>query len=162
MPHEEAVRPAGLGDLEAVTSLYVELKRHHAALQPDNPRYGVPDEHWRGVARRHLEGPDHAAYLALQGGRAVGLAVLHLAEKPWGTSCEIDTLIVEPDARARGHGTRLMDACERHARAAGARGLRVDVLEVNSQGREFYERRGYELFAVRYGKAVAGAAGESS
>ena len=64
--------------------------------------------------------------------------------------------MVEEAARGRGHGTALMRAAERHARATGARAMRVNVLENNRDGRTFYERLGYATTAVRYGKNLGG------
>lgn len=146
------VRPAVPDDVDDVARLYVELKRHHRDLGPDNPRYRVPDQSLRKRTERVLADPRTTIYLAEIEGRVVGFLELTFADKPWGTSCEIETLVVEEAYRGRGCGRALMRAAELHARRQGAKGMRVDVLAANGDGRRFYEELGYELFAVRYGK----------
>ena len=63
--------------------------------------------------------------------------------------------MVDEDHRGLGLGTALMRAAEAEAHSSGARGLRVNVLQINGPARSFYEGLGYEMFAVRYGKPVA-------
>ena len=93
--------------------------------------------------------------MARSGGRVVGFVGLAYEDKPWGLSCEVKTLVVDEDRRGRGLGTALMRAAETEAHSSGARGLRVDVLQMNGPARSFYEGLGYEMFAARYGKPVA-------
>ena len=148
------VRRATPDDLDDVARLYVELKRHHRPLATDNPRYRVPDDTWRDRARRVLSDPRTTVYLAEVDDNVVGFLELTFAEKPWGVSCEIETLVISDGYRRRGYGRALMMEAERRAREEGARGMRVDILAANAEGRRFYEGLGYELFAVRYGKPI--------
>ena len=149
-----AVRRATLDDASAVASLYVELKHHHRALAPGSERYQVDDEAWERVAYESLEDPEKTVYVAEDEGGVVGFVRLDLVPKPWGISCEIATLVVEEEARRRGVGLALLRASERFAKDVRAQAMRVDVLHNNLAGRAFYEREGYSLFAVRYGKPV--------
>lgn len=151
---EWTIRRAGSADSDDVARLYVELKAHHGKLQPQNPRYQVTDSKWKDTARRALENPDLTILVAERGDRVVGFVKLSLADKPWGISGEIETLVVERSSRGRGVGTGLLEAAEARAKEAGAVGLRVDVLLSNEDGRAFYERAGYAGFALRYGKPV--------
>ncbi len=146
------IRRARPEDLDAVAGLYVELKRHHRPLQPDNPRYRVPDRRWLEVARQNLANDSVHLFVATTGGEIEGVMKLALVEKPWGTSCEIDTLVVAAGARGRGLGRALVGQAERFAVESGAAGIRVDVLSANPGGRSFYEGLGYAEFAVRFGK----------
>jgi ribosomal protein S18 acetylase RimI-like enzyme len=148
------LRGATEDDLESLVRLFLELKRHHAMLEPSNPRYSVAEDRWRMLARSALEDPSTTIYVAAAGERVVGFVTLVLVDKPWGTACEIGTLIVEDAWRNRGVGKQLLRASERFAAEGGAKGMRVDVLMSNVGGRAFYEREGYAPFAVRYGKAV--------
>jgi ribosomal protein S18 acetylase RimI-like enzyme len=150
------VRPAKIEDLPAVAHLYVVLKNHHRELQPFNPRYQVEDREWREIARRALLDEDVTLLVAERDGAVRGFVKLSIAEKPWGLSCEMDTLVVDEGWRRRGIGKELLVAAEDHAVEIGARGLRADVLVSNEGGRAFYEREGYSLLAVRYGKSIAG------
>ena len=149
-----AVRRAILDVVSAVASLYVELKHHHRVLAPSSERYQVDDEAWERVAYETLDDPDKTVFVAEDEDRVVGFVGIELASKPWGISCEIETLVVEEEARGRGVGLALLRAAERFAKDVRARALRVDVLHNNDGARAFYEREGYNLFAVRYGKPV--------
>lgn len=148
------VRPATVADKQDVARLYIQLKEHHRELQPTNPRYGVDDHHWAQVADDALRNPDVFVYVAEVGAQVAGFMKITYVQKPWGISCEIETMVVDKPRRGRGVGARLLDAAESAAREHGAKGLRVDVLIPNYEGREFYERAGFDAFAVRYGKPV--------
>jgi GNAT superfamily N-acetyltransferase len=148
------VRPASPSDHEAVAQLYVQLKRHQQELQPSNPRYTIADDRWAEVARAALEDPDVFVHVAEIGGRVVGFMKITYAEKPWGVACELETMVVDEKERGRGVGTRMLEKAEAIAHESGAKGMRIDVLIPNYGGREFYERAGYEAFAVRYGKPL--------
>ena len=156
MPVSESltIRPAETGDLDTLAVLLVELQTHHVKLQPQNPRYHVDKRRWREVAAEGLEEGRSHAFVAEVGGAVVGFVKLAFADKPWGLSCEIDTLVVTRKWRGKGIGQALMEKAEAIGADHGARGYRVDVLADNYDGREFYERAGYEIFAVRYGKPV--------
>lgn len=87
-------------------------------------------------------------------GAVVGFARFSFNERPWGKACELHTLVVSEAFRGKGVGRALMAASESAAMAAGAKGIRLDVLIGNDGGRAFYERLGYERFAWRYGKML--------
>ena len=84
----------------------------------------------------------------------VGFVRFLYREKPWGISCEIETLVVDEDWRGAGIGTRLLEATEEAAVAKGARGIRADILVGNDEGAAFWQARGYKNFALRFGKAL--------
>jgi ribosomal protein S18 acetylase RimI-like enzyme len=150
------VRRADAGDCDDVTRLFIELRDHHRQLQPRSPRYAVDDDGWAKIARTSLEDDAKTILVAEVNGHTVGFVKLGLAQKPWGLSCEVETLVVQASARGKGHGTRLMDAAEDFACAEGTQGIRVDVLVTNDLGRGFYERAGYEPLSLRYGKPTPG------
>jgi len=148
------IRRATMEDAVTVASLYVELKHHHRRLAPSAERYQVDDSAWEQVAIESLRDPETTIFVAEVDERVVGFVKLELVPKPWGTSCEIATLIIENEMRGRGIGLALLRRSEDFARQVRAQAMRVDVLHTNEPGRAFYEREGYELFAVRYGKPV--------
>ena len=148
------VRVATLDDAKDVARLYVSLQRHHVRLQPGNPRYHVGDTKWTELARASIEDPTADVFVVEDGDMMIGMMKLAYVDKPWGVSCEIDTMIVDSRHRNRGLGTIMLEAAEERAKQMGAAGLRVDVLLENYDGRRFYERAGYETIAVRYGKRI--------
>jgi ribosomal protein S18 acetylase RimI-like enzyme len=162
-PREFLIRPATPGDRAAIVSLYLELEDHHRVLQPSNARYNLGRKRWDGLVARFLADPSVAMLVAATPDVPVGFAKLMMVEKPWGLSCEIDTMVVSTRFRGRGIGRRLMDAAEAYARTHEAKAMRVTVLVENGDGRRFYEREGYGPIAVRYGKPVgrAGIPGEA-
>jgi ribosomal protein S18 acetylase RimI-like enzyme len=151
---EISIRRATLADLDEITRLYIVLKEHHVRLLPSSPRYQVPDDGWRVVAEKSLRDPGSAAFVALSSEQTVGFMKLSFVEKPWGLSCELDTMVVDPHHRSRGIGSCLLRQAERCASERGAKGMRADVLIDNYEARRFYERDGFEPTSVRYARPV--------
>lgn len=54
-------------------------------------------------------------------------------------------LLLEPEARGRGLGERVVRAAEDWVRAQGARRMRLACAEQNEGGRRFWERQGYRV-----------------
>src|SRR5687767_1653909 len=99
MAADVVVRPATSDDHAAVARLYIQLKNHHRRLQPGNPRYEVDDEKWAAVARRAIEDPNIFVFVAQVGGRVAGFMKITYEVKPWGISCEVETMVVEERER---------------------------------------------------------------
>jgi ribosomal protein S18 acetylase RimI-like enzyme len=148
------IRRATIEDVEEIARLYVVLSDHQQPIDPSNTRYRLAPEVWRRQAATILTDPERGTFVALSDGSAVGFVSCSFAAKPWGRSCEINTLVVDEASRGREIGTRLMETIERFGIEQGAAGLRVDVLTGNAAARRFYERLGYHEIAVRYAKKV--------
>ncbi len=141
------VRAAEPEDVDVVTTLHLELRDHHGRLQPDNIRYDVETEGWRQITQGAIE--EGRVWIAEAAGKVVGFMTLEFVEKPWGISCEVETLVVSEARRGSGVGRIMMRSAEELARARGARGLRVDVLIGNDEALAFYRSLGYQDTAVR-------------
>lgn len=66
----------------------------------------------------------------------------------------IDDLCVAPEARGRGVGTRLIEACEDLARARGVRHLRISVLARNDRAHRLYLAAGFDDHLLTMEKAL--------
>jgi ribosomal protein S18 acetylase RimI-like enzyme len=64
-------------------------------------------------------------------------------------SLYINVLATLPEARGRGHGTRLMGIAEEIAGEAGLPGLSLIVSDANSDARRLYARLGYRQLGSR-------------
>jgi ribosomal protein S18 acetylase RimI-like enzyme len=149
-----AVRAATPADLGDIVRLYLVLRDHHHELEPTNARYLVDKTEWELVVKRALEDPRAGVLVATADDRLIGFVKLSLVDKPWGKACEMDTLVVGHEQRGAGVGGRLVNAAERWAAKQGADAMRSNVIATNDRGRAFYEREGYEAFAIRYGKPL--------
>ena len=64
----------------------------------------------------------------------------------WGGWLQVSHLWVAEAARGVGHGTRLLENAEAHARSRGAVGATLETFSF--QARPFYERLGYQVFGT--------------
>src|SRR5947208_10041027 len=116
MPGSAAdVRLATEAELEAVTALLVAQLREHRVQTPEAKIASAI----QGLLRRPERG---RILVALEGGRPVGVAAFSFA---WpleyaDRSAWLEELYVEPAARGRGIGTRLLRAALRVAAEPGA------------------------------------------
>ncbi|MEO1329325.1 MAG: GNAT family N-acetyltransferase [Pseudomonadota bacterium] len=87
--------------------------------------YGLFGAVWRGAALWPLERPVEPGRLLMDG------------------------ICVDPEARGRGIGGRLLSAVEDEARRRGLDEVRLDVIDSNPRARALYERRGYRARVTR-------------
>lgn len=93
-------------------------------------------------------------YVAERDASPIGFVRLFYEEKAFGLACEVETLVVDDSSRGAGIGDELIRHAEAMARESGAKAMRVNVFSVNEDGRRFYEERGYQMVAARYGKTL--------
>lgn len=148
------VRLATSLDEPTLVRLQLELRDHHRLLEPENPRYAVGAEEWQRLLREALQRDDRRILVATLDESVCGFVQLSFVSKPWGTSCEMDTLVVSESQRSSGIGSALVEAAEDLAKEVGAKGIRANVLVANERGRRFCESVGYEPIAVRYAKPL--------
>ncbi len=67
-----------------------------------------------------------------------------------GRVARLYSLAVDPAARGRGTGGRLLDACAEQARERGFEEFRLEVAEANEPALALYRRAGFEPFARRH------------
>lgn len=124
-----SVRPAKLGDAEALTSIALLSKGS----------WGYPDEYlqlWKDeltITGAYIDA--HVVWCAEQGGTVVGFySLTQVAE-----GLELDFLYLLPDHMGQGVGSALLRHAMEHARAMGVQSLRI-VSDPNAEG--FYTKHG--------------------
>jgi GNAT superfamily N-acetyltransferase len=93
---------------------------------------------------RLLPLPEVVAVIAEDDG-PVGFALLTLRPAIWfdGPVAQLEELYVVPALRDRGIGTRILDLARQVVRDAGAPEMHINVDEVDTDTRRFYERHGF-------------------
>lgn len=127
-----AIRPAGPGDLAALTALEESF--------PEEDRFD------RRTWRRLLSGNTSTRVAAGEAGALLGAAVM--LYRRGSDLARLYSLTVAPEARGKGLARALMAACEADAAGRGARAVRLEVRSSNSSAIRLYEAGGYRVIAT--------------
>jgi GNAT superfamily N-acetyltransferase len=84
-----------------------------------------------------------AWFIAHEADRPVGIAAAIRAPELEESDRQLISMWVEPEARDRGIGAKLIDAVKTWARGSGVRGLQLQVAEENRAATRLYERCGF-------------------
>src|SRR6185295_10194762 len=84
-----------------------------------------------------------AAWIAELDGERVGCIFCTASDDP--NTAQLRLLLVEPQSRGAGVGTRLVEECLRFARRAGYRRIMLWTTDVQANARRIYQRQGFEL-----------------
>src|SRR3954452_18704685 len=99
-----------------------------------------------------------AAWIAELDGERVGCIFCSASEAP--DTAQLRLLLVEPQSRGAGVGTRLVDECLRFARSSGYRRIMLWTTDVQDEARRIYQRQGYRLDTcepqTRFGHELVG------
>ena len=130
------LRPATIGDADAVADVYLRSRKELVACAP----LAHSDEEVRDWIRGRLI-PAGRTTVAVVDGLVVGLlSVASTTDGSW-----IEQLYLHPAWIARGIGTRLLEL----ARSELPPPIRLYTFQCNERARDFYERRRFK--AVRFG-----------
>lgn len=149
--NETTIMPIGLERLDALRPLWLALHQHHRDL---GSAPLVADDAASWAARRDLYrmllAEDRGFLLgAFAGDALVGYAAVRLSSGPDDTfpigdrAAEIYSLVVAPDARGRGVGSRLLDAVDERLAAFGIAATSVAAMVENAEAIRLYQRRGF-------------------
>ncbi len=148
-------------DRGAVRRCFIELQEYERALDarlPEGER--VVDAYLELMFERCAK-HDGSVLVAELGGAVVGFVTILArlwSDEPDDGPLEfayLADLVVLPEARKRGIGRALYAAAEEHARASGARWLRLTVKGSNAVARSFYESSGLSPYEAILEKRLA-------
>jgi GNAT superfamily N-acetyltransferase len=136
------VRLPSEAELEAVTVLLVAQLREHHVRTPGAKIASAVQELFRRPERGRI-------LIAVEDGRPVGVAALSFA---WpleyaDRSAWLEELYVEPPARGRGIGTRLLRAALQVAAESGATAVDLEVEADHQRAASLYAREGFRSLA---------------
>jgi ribosomal protein S18 acetylase RimI-like enzyme len=124
-------------------------------VAPDAGPFTDDDSSWdvRSASYREwLADPRSFLLIARDGGRPVGYAVTRVMESgpEWRDAwrvppvmAELETLVVLPERRNAGLGTRMLDAVEAELARQGITEVIVGLIPGNDGAQRMYERRGF-------------------
>jgi ribosomal protein S18 acetylase RimI-like enzyme len=150
-PPRGSIRPAAARDLDAVVALWIELTRHHEALDPLFRLRESAEGELRELLRAVLQDPDAHVLLHEPGdGPPDGLCIVRVDRAPpiylETERAEITDLGVRAAVRRRGIGRALAEAALRWVRARGVARVEVRVVAANAAGRAFWRGLGFGPF----------------
>ena len=141
------IRNARPSDRKAIEAITLAAYQQYAALMP---------ELWESYRQNILATLDaaqpDAQIVAEEDGRIVGSVLLYPAgtvfARPGGGSAtlvspEVRLLAVDPEARGKGVGAALMQACVARARESGTSSLTLHTTEIMQAAMRLYERMGF-------------------
>lgn len=127
------IRRAEPGDLDGLVAL------ENLAFESDRVR--ISRRQWGYLVRRD----SGATFVAIAEGRVQGALVL--AHRERGATLRIYSLAVDPGARRRGFGRRLLEHADGYARARGLERIHLEVSVDNHAALALYHRFGYRTLA---------------
>lgn len=144
------IRPAQLGDFEAIRVLENLDFSVHAQARPDYFREGQPD-YSREEFGELLSKPCPIALVAEKNGEIVGLCFGFVTDHPGDSFCKprrfalIQDLVTLPQCRGQGIATALLTRARQLAVQAGAVSMELCVWAFNETARSFYEKMGMQV-----------------
>lgn len=131
------VREAEVADADLVGRLLFEFNTEFESPTPSAAEFA-------GRFRRLLSEDDVVVLLAGDG-NATGFALLTLRPTPYfdGPLAQLEELYVRPDLRDGGIGTAILERAIALVRERGAGEMHINVDEVDTDTRRFYERHGF-------------------
>ncbi len=141
-------------DEPAILAFIAGLQDYEAAFEPNRRRDpAFAADHWRDA--QHLCAEKHGAmFVAEEGGAPVGWAFAYeehgelFVTEPERRHGFLAEIYVLPEARGRGHGSRLIQSCEGWSRGRGHACLTIGVLAKNARAIRAYEGAGFAPYTV--------------
>ena len=132
------IRPAAEADLPELVELLRQLFELEQDFEPDASKQQA------GLSLM-LESPFAELLIAECGGRVAGFCgvQLQISTAMGSYAAQIEDLVLHPEFRRRGIGSRLLDAAGAWAKQRGARRLQLNCDDQNLPAMRFYEARNW-------------------
>ena len=130
-----------------------------ATLNPDTPLPLVRER----LATMLREHPHYCIIGAFIDEHLTGVCGAWIATKLWcGRYLEIDNLVVDPDERSHGIGTRLIEHLQMIGRERGCNLITLDSYTSNHPSHRLYHRLGFEIWGFHFIKSIGDWSGKDS
>jgi GNAT superfamily N-acetyltransferase len=138
------IEPATIADLDQLADLLGILFSQEAELTPDW------DKQLRGLQAIVTSPAVGQIFVARDGGLVLGMVSLlrTISTAEGGPVCWLEDMVVRPDARAAGIGSRLLQHAIDYARANGFKRITLLTDGDNDGARRFYQRHGFQPSAM--------------
>lgn len=146
------IRRADKDDLRPIQELYRYLDSLHSKHQNNIYTQAVRDP---GYIRDALANPLGAAFCAFSGEDILGFAYAyeirppHLAIFIQQTYAVIDAVVIHPEHRRGGIGTRLVEAVKRWSEESDHAHMELAVYAFNNEALAFYRALGFETLSIK-------------
>ncbi|MEO5915860.1 MAG: GNAT family N-acetyltransferase [Luteolibacter sp.] len=138
------IRPLVSADLADASALLV-------SLNPETPT-PIIEERLQAVLADH---PHYHLFGAFADDKLAGVAGAWIATKIWcGRYLEIDNLVVDPEQRSSGIGSRLIQHLEVLARERDCKIVVLDSYTANHPSHRLYHRLGFEIWGFHFVKPI--------
>lgn len=143
-----------MDELDTVAGLWVDLaasqRTYRSRIRAEANRGAIREAMARHVVTDGLR-------VARVDGEVVGFVMFGLERGEYAQDVRrgvVRNIYVEPEARNRGIGSRLLAAAESELAAADAEAISLEVMADNGGARAFYERHGYAPHRIEVEKRV--------
>jgi GNAT superfamily N-acetyltransferase len=152
---DAVVIPLGVGDLDELELLWLLLHAHHQAVAPQLAPYVDDATSWGERRAHYVDALERGGFLlgARDDGQLIAYALVGITtERPnaWSDTwqvgdaiAELETLVVLPELRGSGVGTRLLDAVDAELEERGIGDMLIGAVASNGDAIRLYERRGF-------------------
>ena len=150
------IERGGLGDVDSLRELWLELHHHHAEIGPQSGEFTDDETSWEvrsSEYREWLADPGSFLLLARADSRLVAYALVRVMESgpelrdAWRVPdniAEIETIVVTADARGAGLGKRLLDMVDAELERQGIDEVMIGLIPGNDDAQRLYEGRGFK------------------
>lgn len=135
------IEPATFADIPALCQLLDQLFAQEAEFTPDH------DAQRLGLQMILADGATGMILVARDGGQIVGMVnLLYTVSTALGARVALlEDMVIAPNSRNCGLGTRLLDAAVRYAKLNGCKRITLLTDADNLGAQRFYQRQGFSL-----------------